>query len=307
LPDANEAEEAVFKVMSGYAGRQMGAMSQLVQLASKPRLNLLTTVYLPKVGHEIGHTREVLAALAVNVENPLIATVHVLLEAHSGNCSVLKGLMENATKRRLTRFPKVICTEISHQPTYSSLFEYANSSIPEGLVMLSNADVAFDETLALMPDVNATTQSHVISVFPPQYEGAFRDVFQEPCTHRAERQCGMSSSSWDVYVFKPPLPSRLLEYDLNFTMNIDSAEFYAAGALNGSGMKLTNPCMLVKASHWHCFSQKMHRHFPKRLLPHPPWGSFRFTKPCADFPDLKYGNGTCRQCLKNPQDGLCHA
>merc|ERR1719188_2586751 len=221
--------------MSGYAGRQMGAVSQLVQLASKPRLNLLTSVYLGKEAHKIGHTREVLAALAVNVENPLIASVHVLLESHRGNCSVLKGLMENATKRRLTRFPKVICTEISHQPTYSSLLEYANSSIPEGLVMLSNADVVFDETLALMPDVNATTESHLISIVPPQYEGAFQDIFHEPCPARAALQCQTVSTSWDVFVFRPPLPSKLLEFNLRFPMNVMSAEFYAAGALHESG------------------------------------------------------------------------
>jgi hypothetical protein len=207
LEDDNVADEAFLRA----------AVDATLASASSPGVEaynvaLLTTILLDRWHTSRSHEREVLAAVAVNVENPFISAVHVLLESRPGrnNCSALQNLLENASNRTLTQFGKVTCVQIFKRPVYETFVRYANASMPVGKVMVSNPDVVYDETLALLPGLVAGVGVHVLSVTPPPYEGAFKKIFGQQCVHRAER-CAWVAESWDAYVFRTPLPAKLAE------------------------------------------------------------------------------------------------
>jgi len=292
--------ERPFDALAVHASQQIEKLAAL-RLSGLPpaqdSIGLLTTIFLGLYDYRRIHEPEVLAAFAVNVENPFISTVHVLLQTHpkrrGGNCSGLQGLMEDASSRSLTQFHKVNCVEVLKQPMYGDLFLYADTSMPAGRVMISNADVVYDETLALLPELEERVGAHLLSVFPPPYEGAFKEVFGHQCAEEpfgASTACQWHTRSWDAYVFRTPLPANLTKsQNLQFPMNWMSSEFYMAAALMDSGMKLTNPCMFVHAYHWHCFGDKMHAKFDKSKLPQ----IEKYTSlPCEDFPSQS-GNA-CR-------------
>lgn len=293
LPDADSTFE---KVLMRYAKQQI---TSTVRSASKarmhdhPLMHLLTSLFLPSPGTENGHIKEILAAFSVNVENPRIASAHVLLESYPGGCSLLKENMENATGRAVKHMKKVVCTQVHEQPTYHDFFHYANDHMHKVHVLLSNADVVFDETLSLIAPLS-TGLGHIISVKSPPYEGDFADIFKSECKSvRNKDRCIPRTMSWDTYIFVPPLPNKLEEYDLRFPMNIINAENFAGMALKVSGVNLTNPCMHVNAFHWHCFAGKMHKTWPNGR---PKWNWKLESAPCEDFPkDMPY----CREHWPN--------
>jgi len=180
------------------------------------------------------------------------------------------------------------------------LFEVdANEVLANGTVMVANADVVYDETLGLLAPPAAGTEGHLLSVEPPPFEGAFKEIFGMQCPSANlrhgrgpsgnEHRCQIMARSWDAYIFTPPLPMKLFSnFNMSFAMSTESAEFFAAQALIESGMRLTNPCMFVNAHHWHCFGDKMHKTFRKHGQDFsPPWKSSYVSYPCRDFPDAE--------------------
>lgn len=289
--------ELLFDILATHASEQIDKFDILrrpqARLSAGPNISLLTSIFLEPLDMRRTHEMEILAAFATNVENPFISNIHVLLESkRDDNCSGLRGLLEKAISkyqnRSLTQYHKVECVEVHQRPLYGYFFRYANTSMGYGTqVMISNADVVYDETLAQLPPVEAGLGVHLMSVMPPPYEGAFRDTFHMWCGGKAirERRCEKKTRSWDAYVFRTPLPARLKDFDLEFPMSVPTSEFYVAGALLESGLKLTNPCMFVHAWHWHCFGQKMHAMFDKKHHRHEPTWSHNYTShPCWDFP-----------------------
>jgi len=247
-----------------------------------------------------------LAASQANLGNPYITSVHVLLEApgrSGGSCAALPAAMQSATGMVVSpsSFGKMTCRMWSRQPTYADLFRYANSSMSRaGNIVLANADVVFDETLRRMKQLQPGSQGHLISVRAPHFSGTFKALWRVPCTTVLDK-CSRETHSWDAYAFSLPLPPQLLGADLDFTMNILSADHRAAFALSDAGLKLTNPCMHLHAFHWHCFSTKMHANFTYEHMDDNfqyktnGLGLIKTSYPCLDFPSDKFVAAACRQ------------
>lgn len=273
-----------------------GGRSQLVSRNDNIKeIHMLVSLYLPEPDlehQEHAHVREMLAAFNVNLENPVITSIHVLLEAPGRNCSALPDAVDKAINRRLTveDLDRVHCKTVAEQPTYADFFQYANTSMSKtGVVLLANADIVFDGSLRKMTRPKPGEEGQLISVRAPPYSGEFRSIFQKRCTEVLDK-CTRVTKSWDAYAFSLPLVSSLNEYDLQFTMNVFTADHRAAYALHESGMRLTNPCMHINAFHFHCFSGKMHSRFrDEGNLTNLTRKSGIYMKsyPCADFPEDK--------------------
>jgi hypothetical protein len=280
-------------------------------------VHLLVSLYLPEEGRqEHPHVRETLAAFHANLENTIITSVHVLLEAPGRSCSVLPAAVQRATGRSVAPidFDRVKCKKWPQQPTYADFFLYANNSMSRtGNIVLANADIVFDGTLRRMRQLQPSREGHLISVRAPHYSGEFRSLWHTPCT-TVLNKCTRETKSWDAYAFSLPLPPQLLlGSDLEFTMNILTADHRAAFALDHSGMKLTNPCMHINAFHWHCFSPKMHSSFRDESMDGGYGNASRSTEgrhfsnassklgliiksyPCDDFPGDAYAVPACRR------------
>jgi len=277
-----------------------------MQLVAPPEVHLLVSLVLRGRGADHPHVQEMLAAFQANLENADITSVHVLLETpgeSSSSCDTLPAAMRSATGIGVdpSDFGKVTCSRWTRQPTYADFFRYANSSMSStGNIVLANADVVFDGTLRRMMQLRPGSEGHLISVRAPHFSGTFKALWRVPCTTVLDK-CSRETHSWDAYAFSLPLPPGLLGADLDFPMNVISADHRAAFALSDSGLTLTNPCMHINAFHWHCFSTKMHANFTNEYLESSPRyatdrpGLIKTSYPCLDFPLDEFTSPACRQ------------
>ena len=117
---------------------------------------MLITTFFPAVQH--AHSDEIFAAISQNLLNDLIDEVHTLHEhGHGqGGRTVQDALRETAARhgRRISAavLTKLVVHRWRRQPTYLDLFQVASEELGRvrtRLVLLANADVVFDASLAL--------------------------------------------------------------------------------------------------------------------------------------------------------------
>ena len=249
------------------------------------------------------HTPEVAAAIRANLANPLISRVLLLLE----RMKCAEARMTLATVEATGgNAGKIACVTVSHQPTYADFFEMAHRLPPlpatptasggrrrasRQLVIVSNADVVFDESLGNIngQELRQRKKIAVMGVTAHladsgRYSRSLGRPVDAACPSITER-CDLNpqmlrgyGSSWDVYAFGAPLwgqgPGatdlagqplagavsppifRGAPEDMDFPMNLRGAEQRCSRAMHRAGLRFTNLCRYVKAEHWHC-EQKM--------------------------------------------------
>jgi hypothetical protein len=260
--------------------------------ANEDGIVLLTSAFLPKVWNQ--HVNEIYAALNTNLLNEHLAAVHVLTES---DCNELKHVLvkwANSTPDKVEILRqmdnKLTCrsTLDRTQPTYGDFFRYANESLSHRVVLFSNGDVVFDETLGLIDPgpVKRQERGYLLSVQSPPHNGAYKRVFHQECD--VPPRCavgnwrgggswgqGFAGCSWDVYIFSPPLSSKMdLGHIDSLVMNYNGAENLAGFQLEASSranISLSNPCYHVHAFHWHCQGGKMHSLSNMVRADHPKW------------------------------------
>ena len=198
------------------------------------------------------HYPEIEQALAANLQLPLLGEVFVMYD-HSppGGCKQLAARLQGRVRIRRA-MGKLVCRERRLQPTYEQMFAFASERLQRNrLILIANADVVFDETLAQLPP---TPRGHVMTM-----------------TVNDNGRCRWQSRnvpfvmSWDAWAFRPPLPAGVRSAAAmaafhtmgGFTMNAPHAENRAACALTLGGVTLHSACLLVRLQHVHNES-KMH-------------------------------------------------
>lgn len=249
--------------------QEVAAMESLKTAPSN--ITLLTSLFKPsKTKNE--HVKELFGALAVNLMNPHIYQVHVLLEASEQGCSDFpqmvadnvpsdRGIMDDIGLQKLR------CAPVEKQPTYAEFFRYANDALAGRTVVLANTDIAFDETLGLLDEGYLADGAHamVLSVLTPPYSSQYSALFDSECPSKSRCAAGKfdgfvwAGNSWDAYVFRAPLPSTMNLSRVDHVMNLLGGENRAAYEIEvAGGLELSNPCYHVHAYHWHCMGEKMH-------------------------------------------------
>jgi len=294
LPEPDDAFKAMLMRHTGAALDAPSSARQHRPENSSQPVHLLTSIFLPEPAKQNGHVPEIMASVFVNIRNPLIASVHVLLESYDKDCAALQQHLGELTGKKVEHKEKVVCTVVNRIPTYHDFFQYANNNMRDKLVLLSNADVVFDFTLANVGHLSAGVDAHVISVQPPPYSGEYASMFNINC--ESTKRCIKHTTSWDAYLFVAPLPSKLDDFNMRFPMNMQHAENYAASALGYSGLNLKNACGHIGAYHWHCIGGKMHSDWAYWGTPSWRWDEGKGTGfgPCRDFPGDCERENHCR-------------
>ena len=191
----------------------------------------------------------------------LASRLHAVLTSQNGSATALR---------------KLSCVDCgATRPSYQGLFVFA-SELPRlhgRLVLLANADVLFDATLAQLPP---TPRGHVHTL-TVNANGECRWRRQLPwwlpvavrggaVPMRADGRAP-HTLSWDAYAFRSPLPAGLgatataaafgVTRDGPLYMNAFRAENRAACALAVAGAQLHSACLLVRLRHLHG-ARKMH-------------------------------------------------
>ena len=247
---------------------------------------MLITTFFPAVQH--AHCNEIFAAISQNLLNDLIDEVHTLHEhGHGqGGRTVQDALRETAARHGRQISAAVLTKLVVHrwrrQPTYLDLFQVASEELGRvrtRLVLLANADVVFDASLALAIRSPAFDSpcfgGYVFSVrHPDANDQVFASWFGESgvrsCARHArnasDRCASPAGTSFDAFLFRAPLPRHLVgnfsvlttpEYPRGVVMNVMTAEHFAGTMFTLARLVMLNPCRFVRASHWHC-TAKMH-------------------------------------------------
>ena len=274
------------------------------------------------------HYKEIETAILINVFNPALAEVVVIYDSvtPADNCTHLAIRLKKRVPKvkgvfRRKESATFTCVDrLEGQPSYMAMFEYANELSFEGeVVVLGNADGAMDETigrLAPMAPGSVVALSVTSSLDAEEAEPihrAYETLVGPLCSPRPTSRCLRNESerresaaqgipfelyswpeqlsSWDGYVFRPPLPP-LSPAILppNLTMNMMGAENRAGlaltQALNSSALidgRLPNACGHVNWHHIHC-APKMHATEVNAAFTVPEWTSAFPGKPLPTPP-----------------------
>lgn len=184
-------------------------------------INLLTTSYIaPAV-----RMCELIECLERNLENRYIHNVHIAVEDpeevyHKDAPEKLKKMLAH---------PKITVSHFGHRVTYRELFLYANQNLSGQIVMVSNADIWFEQSI-----------SHLLKA---PLEGVLVCLSRDDRSNVAQR----ASVSQDTWIFLAPIKT----FDCDWFLGPRGSDNKLAYAASKAGLKLINPCLAIRAVHVH--------------------------------------------------------
>ena len=170
--------------------------------------------------------REFLACIERNAANRKIAAVQVFVEDSVDPAELA------------TRYPQLASSKVrlvSHgrRVTFRDLFDYANRELPGGRVIIANADIFFDHTLARLDDYDLAGRLLCLSRWDLYGDGSWRLYEFE--------------SSQDAWIFQPPVP----DFDCDFHLGVLGCDNRLAWEAERAGLVLSNPSRSIRAYHLH--------------------------------------------------------
>src|SRR5436190_544785 len=127
---------------------------------------------------------ELIECVRRNAENARIDEVHVFIE--DGTDPKTLSLTESIERS------KIRLIELGSRATFRFLFDYANQNFSGRRVLVANADIYFDESLAQLDGYDLSGKLLCLSRWDLQPDGS-RQFFNHP-------------ASQDAWIFKSPLP-----------------------------------------------------------------------------------------------------
>jgi hypothetical protein len=131
------------------------------------------------------------------------------------------------------RHPKTRLLEHRRRLTYSHLFAYANLHLKGTGVIIANADIYFDETLALLEEEPLAGKMFCLSRWDEDAEGTSRHF-----------DCPESQDAW---IFEPPIPPIAAD----FYLGKPGCDNRLAYETERAGLVLLNPSRSLHARHLH--------------------------------------------------------
>ena len=187
-----------------------------------------------------GRRKEILKSIEINCRIPQTHEVVLFMEPSTTNLYHVDSLSRTL---RPECFDKIRIHEVSQRSTYSDFFEYANTHLGGKTCVLCNNDISFDEGL---DEIDNTTgfdlEGHFICLtrWDAMKDNSLK--FKEPARIRKNSQ--------DAWIFKPPLPAKMIEKG-GFYMGRPGCDGMTAYLATISGLKLLNPSKLIRIKHLH--------------------------------------------------------
>ena len=148
------------------------------------------------------------------------------------------------------------------RPTYRDFFEYFNLNYPNEIVLLSNLDIFFDETISEVKNINL--DSNVLALTRYDFKNNQWVLFNEN---------NVAQASQDTWVFKTPL--RLESLDCNFNLGVPGCDNRIAYEFYKSGYNVINNSLKIKTYHKHDSNYRIWE--VKKISPVPP--PYLYVKP----------------------------
>jgi hypothetical protein len=211
-------------------------------------IRLITGYWRPK---DPARAREIFDCLQRNLANPAIGTVTLVTEGKPFDEVVI-----HSPRFAPVAVEKLACVEgeslpgrrchLSGRETYRMLFGLANRmSDPGDLVIVANADVYFDETVALLEEcVGADTLACISRTeqngMPPFWDVTHPERYGDPSKH-------WPNNSQDAWAFRAPIR----DFRCDWALGVLGCDNRLATEAKAAGMRLVNPFPMVRAWHLH--------------------------------------------------------
>lgn len=184
-------------------------------------------------------TAEFVDCVCRNAANPWIDRLTVFLEDRVSPVDVT------------ARFPALVHPKVrlvahGRRLTFSYLFEHANRHLAGSVVIIANADIFFDETLALLDDAPLSGDLLCLSRWDESPAGA-PVHFDRP-------------DSQDAWIFEAPLP----RIACDFCLGLPGCDNRLAYEAERAGLTVSNPSRSIRARHLH--NSAIHRYTQRDRL-----------------------------------------
>lgn len=194
-----------------------------------------------------GRRSEFLECIRCNAANAYIDEILIFVEDETASAAVRERFS-------VLGHSKIRLLEHGRRLIYSQLFAFANLHLKGAAVIIANADIFFDETLALLEEETLAGRMLCLSRWDQATDGTLRH-FDHP-------------ESQDAWIFEPPLPPITADFCLG-KPGCDNRLAYEA---ERAGLLLSNPSRSVRARHLHNtgirrYSERERLHGPTRLVP----------------------------------------
>ncbi len=206
------------------------AQACLAQEAASEKFVLMTMLYNEKKSERV---EEYKICMEKNLAHELIDSIYVLydIDGDDGSSEMLEFLKEKGVEIHF----------IKGRATYGLFFELANFLFPNRKIIVSNADIYFNQTLNHLADYDLS--------------GKFLALTRWNVTgdNKLALQYGWRGDplydSHDAWIFETPLPKMKKSYDIR--MGIIGCDVGIAYRANAAGLRVINPCKTIQACHVH--------------------------------------------------------
>jgi hypothetical protein len=183
--------------------------------------------------------QEYITCLEKNLQHQDIDDIYVVYDTSNDSKNDNENYIYSYLKNK-----NIKINEIKSRPTYGYCFELANHVFPDSKIILSNADIYFNETLSLLNNYNLTNKFLAFTRWDVTPTGL--KIFKQ--YHNGIFEQFRSETSQDVWIFKTPLKRFPKDHFQLGTMQCDSRIAYQAHI---SGLITLNPCLSIQCCHVH--------------------------------------------------------
>ncbi|NEP77964.1 MAG: glycosyltransferase [Okeania sp. SIO3B3] len=196
-----------------------------VKLDSAPSFNLITVLHSES---NIDRTLEYLICIHNNYYHPNIGEIHVFYDTS-------KDEKYSVCLNYLKKKKGIILNQVSGQPSYKQLWEYANTFASNNRVIIANPDVYFNETLGLLQDVVLTNTCLTLTGWKVKTNGDL-----ELPLNQNKLPNYLSTDAW---IFTVPFEinfDRKLSFETSYGLSLLKHQLYKKKA------KIYNPCLDIQ-------------------------------------------------------------
>ncbi|MFA6263853.1 MAG: hypothetical protein WCW33_05650 [Candidatus Babeliales bacterium] len=221
---------------------------------SSSKFTLLTTLYNEKNKYR---ATEFITCMEKNLQHPSIDTIHVLYD-------ISKDDEQESAILHYLKSRNIKISYITERAAFGYFFKIANSEYPHRRIIVSNADIFFNETLTLLEPCDLHNKFLALTRWDVRNNGALIEFYP----------LGFSQ---DVWIFQTPLPPFENDAIKMGILGCDPAIAYQA---QHSGLMLSNPSLSIQCCHLH---RSQIRNYARTYLPYQNLGKVEPIPKCTIF------------------------
>ena len=195
---------------------------------------LITSLYNEKIQKRL---KEYIYCLEKNCAHGLIDEVHVIYDTSKDTPSKNKLLTYLKDKDLKIKY-------IKGRPSYGFCFDLANTLYPDRGIILSNADIYFDETLHTLEGYDLTNKFLALTRWEKD-----KNLTLNPYQKSKKGVVYHKNCSQDSWIFTTPI--KMFPRYCSISLGTPGCDNSLAYVVWKKGLHIINPCLTIKCHHKH--------------------------------------------------------